>query len=47
MKIEETRQKMYESYLKGKDYEDVLQLSQELDHLLNSLSEMKTPQLNR
>ncbi|TGB01030.1 aspartyl-phosphate phosphatase Spo0E family protein [Halobacillus salinus] len=46
-KIEETRQKMYDCYSKGQDYHQVLKFSQELDHLLNELTETKTPQINR
>ncbi len=46
-KIEETRKKMYDSYLSEQDYDQVLHFSQELDRLLNKWREMKTPQLNR
>lgn len=41
--IEEMRSKMYASYKDGSDYDEVLELSQELDHLLNELKEFKTP----
>ncbi|MGP4061486.1 aspartyl-phosphate phosphatase Spo0E family protein [Halobacillus sp. H74] len=36
--IEEKRQKMYDAYLNGSDYNNVVKLSQELDSLLNRLS---------
>ncbi|WP_081988261.1 aspartyl-phosphate phosphatase Spo0E family protein [Halobacillus sp. BBL2006] len=36
-KIEYTRWKMYEAYLNNTDYQEVLRLSQKLDHLLNQL----------
>lgn len=46
-KIEETRQKMYDCYAKGKDYKQVLKFSQELDQLLNKQTVVKEPQVNR
>ncbi|MBA2175931.1 aspartyl-phosphate phosphatase Spo0E family protein [Halobacillus locisalis] len=46
-KIEETRKKMYDSYLSEQDYDQVLRFSQELDRLLNKWTELKSPQVNR
>ncbi|WP_143414458.1 aspartyl-phosphate phosphatase Spo0E family protein [Halobacillus massiliensis] len=40
-KIEELRMKMYEAYNQGMEYEEVIKISQELDHLLNQLDSMK------
>ncbi|WP_431804548.1 Spo0E family sporulation regulatory protein-aspartic acid phosphatase [Halobacillus andaensis] len=36
--IEEKRQKMYDAYLNGSNYNNVVKISQELDALLNRLN---------
>ncbi len=37
-RIEEVRVSMYEAYAQDLSYENVLKISQELDHLLNKLT---------
>ncbi|RWZ58232.1 aspartyl-phosphate phosphatase Spo0E family protein [Halobacillus fulvus] len=37
--IEDVRSKMYDAYLEGDSYTEVLELSQRLDELLNKLPE--------
>ncbi|UOQ44127.1 aspartyl-phosphate phosphatase Spo0E family protein [Halobacillus salinarum] len=36
--VEEIRWKMYEAYQSSKNYEEILKVSQQLDHLLNEFT---------
>ncbi|TGB01466.1 aspartyl-phosphate phosphatase Spo0E family protein [Halobacillus salinus] len=40
-KTEQIREKMYEAYYNSYDYSEIVEISQELDNLLNQLDEMK------
>ncbi|ASF39392.1 Spo0E family sporulation regulatory protein-aspartic acid phosphatase [Halobacillus halophilus] len=41
-KIEETRKYMYEAYNQGEDYNKVVNISQQLDDLLNKMVKIKS-----
>ncbi|MCA1009161.1 aspartyl-phosphate phosphatase Spo0E family protein [Halobacillus halophilus] len=41
-KIEDTRKCMYEAYNKGEDYNKILNISQQLDDLLNRMVRFKS-----
>jgi|GEM_PF-7056395 len=41
-KIEETRKRMYEAYNQGEDYNKILNISQQLDDLLNRMVKFKS-----
>ena len=43
--IEKLRTKMYEAYLSNLPYEELLKVSQELDHWLNTWNELRWPEL--